>query len=26
MNRSQETERAAPSDDCVITKVVIGAQ
>src|ERR1700674_4477220 len=26
MNRSQETANAAPSDDCVITMVVIGAQ
>jgi hypothetical protein len=25
-NRFQETENAAPSEDCVITKVVIGAQ
>ena len=25
-SRSQETARAAPNDDCVITKVVIGAQ
>jgi hypothetical protein len=26
MNRCPETESAAPSDDCVTTKVVIGAQ
>jgi hypothetical protein len=26
MNRCAETESAAPSDDCVTTKVVTGAQ
>src|SRR5262249_29579525 len=26
MNRSPETDKAVPSDDCEITKVVIGAQ